>query len=265
MPRPKPPDSRPGSPGRRARSNSRPQPSNWPRRPSLLSSRPRSAAASWSCASRTSRPSTATPSTRCSTPASTPRRWTRPRPRSRTFAPGSPSTGTNFRLCRCSTPARARSSSRSGTWRQLREALARPPLAATPAQLWRAFEAVEAQKVAEALPARRSAGEALADLVQLVRHALKPAEEPLLPYAEAVRSRYAAWRWEQEQGGVNFTEEQGEWLDRMAEHLATSLHLEPADFETGWFGQQGSLGRAHALFGERLPALMAELNERLAA
>ena len=31
--------------------------------------------------------------------------------------------------------------------RQLRDALARPPLAATPVQFWRAFQAVEADKV----------------------------------------------------------------------------------------------------------------------
>ena len=51
----------------------------------------------------------------------------------------------------------------------------------------------------------------------------------------------------------------------MAEHIATSLAIQPADFEDGWFGQHGSLGRAHALFGEKLTPLLAELNERLAA
>ena len=51
----------------------------------------------------------------------------------------------------------------------------------------------------------------------------------------------------------------------MAAHIASSLAIEPADFETGWFGQQGSLGRAHALFGDALRPLLAELNERLAA
>jgi hypothetical protein len=51
----------------------------------------------------------------------------------------------------------------------------------------------------------------------------------------------------------------------MAEHIATSLSIEPGDFTTGWFGQHGSLGRAHTLFGERLKPLMAELNERLVA
>ena len=29
------------------------------------------------------------------------------------------------------------------------------------------------------------------------------------------------------------------WLDRMAEHIATSLAIESTDFETGWFGQHG--------------------------
>lgn len=51
----------------------------------------------------------------------------------------------------------------------------------------------------------------------------------------------------------------------MAEHIATSLVIEPEDFETGWFGQHGSLGSAHALFGDRLPAILAELNGTLAA
>jgi EcoEI R protein C-terminal len=51
----------------------------------------------------------------------------------------------------------------------------------------------------------------------------------------------------------------------MAEHIATSLAIAPEDFEAGWFGQHGSLGRAHALFGDKLRPLMTELNERLAA
>ena len=56
-----------------------------------------------------------------------------------------------------------------------------------------------------------------------------------------------------------------EWLDRIAEHIATSLTNEPADFETGWFSQHGSLGTAHALFGENIKLLITELNARLTA
>jgi type I restriction enzyme, R subunit len=141
--------------------------------------------------------------------------------------------------------------------RQLRDALARPPLSATPAQLWRAFQAVEADKV------KGTGGEVLTDLVTLVRHALIPAMT-LVPYRDELRERYLRWIKERD-ANYAFTPEQREWLDRMAEHIATSLAIRPADFEAGWFGQHGSLGRAHALFGDRLKPLMTELNERLAA
>lgn len=141
--------------------------------------------------------------------------------------------------------------------RQLRDALLRPPLAATPIQLWRAFEAVETEKV------KGSGGEILTDLVSLVRHALTPKLD-LVPYRDQLRERYQAWLIERDADNA-FTSEQREWLDRMAEHIATSLAIAPDDFETGWFGQHGSLGRAHVLFGNQLQPLIAELNERLAA
>ena len=141
--------------------------------------------------------------------------------------------------------------------RQLKDALARPPLAATPTQLWRAFQAVEPDKVAG------SGGQQLADLVNLVRHALIPTLT-LVSYRNELRERYQEWLKERDADNT-FTPEQREWLDRMAEHIATSLAIEPEDFEDGWFGQHGSLGRAHALFGDILDPLMAELNERLAA
>jgi type I restriction enzyme R subunit len=145
----------------------------------------------------------------------------------------------------------------------LRDALAIPPVAATPIQLWRAFQAVEPQAVQE-VSADRRPGEPLSDLVQLVRHAVR-ADTPLTPYSEQVRVNYGAWKEERIQAGATFSSEQEEWLDRMAEHIATSLSIEPADFETGWFAQHGSLGRAHALFGDQLGLLLAELNEKLAA
>lgn len=149
--------------------------------------------------------------------------------------------------------------------RQLRDALAQPPVAATPLQLWRAFEATETRKVAEPSRSVRTGDAPLADLVELVLHAIRPDEIALTPHADVVRGKYEAWKAEKQRTGIAFTSEQEEWLNRMAEHVATSLAIEPNDFETGWFGQHGSLGHAHALFGERLGTMMKELNERLAA
>lgn len=96
-----------------------------------------------------------------------------------------------------------------------------------------------------------------------MRHALLPTLT-LVPYRDELRERYHAWLAERE-AATAFSPEQRAWLDRMAEHIASSLAIEPADFETGWFGQQGGLGRAHALFGDTLTPLLAELNERLAS
>ena len=146
--------------------------------------------------------------------------------------------------------------------RALRDALAHTPLAVTPVQLWRAFEAAEPARVT-ADAGTSGGGELLADLVNLVRVALIP-DFTLVPYREEMRERYRTWL-EERDADHTFTAEQREWLDRMAGHIATSLAIEPEDFQTGWFGQQSSLGRAHALFGDRLEPLIAELNEQLAA
>jgi hypothetical protein len=54
-------------------------------------------------------------------------------------------------------------------------------------------------------------------------------------------------------------------LDKIAEHIATSLVIELEDFQAGWFAQRGSLGRAHELFGDRFGILLEELNHQLAA
>ena len=124
-------------------------------------------------------------------------------------------------------------------------------------QLWRAFQAVESEKV------KGLGGSQLADLVMLVRHAIV-SDVALVPYAAEVRARYDRWIGERT-AAPHFTPEQREWLDRMAEHIATSLAIDTDDFQDGWFGQHGSLGKAHALFGDKLKPLIAELNERLAA
>ncbi|OYW74613.1 MAG: hypothetical protein B7Z37_17025 [Verrucomicrobia bacterium 12-59-8] len=151
--------------------------------------------------------------------------------------------------------------------KQLRDALARPPLNVTPLQLWRAFEITEtgAKVAAPAAtsPAERP-GEMLTDIVKLVRHAIAP-ETPLEPYRADVRQNFILWKLEKARNEIAFTEEQNEWLDRMADTIANNLSIERDDFQEGWFSQHGSLSAAHKLFGEQLNPIMAELNERLAA
>lgn len=98
------------------------------------------------------------------------------------------------------------------------------------------------------------------DLIAIVRHALHP-DEPLVPVAEVIEVRYREWLAEQ----VPFTPEQLDWLDAIKNHIATSLSIEQDDFVEMPFAQKGGLGRVYQLFGDRLPSLLDELNDRLAA
>ncbi len=126
-------------------------------------------------------------------------------------------------------------------------------------RLWDAFSAARPGKV----KGRSQAGR-FADLVALVRFALE--QQPVLqPFAESVRERFNEWLMDKAKAGTIFTPEQRAWLNLICEHIATSLSIEPDDFDAVPFNQHGGLGKAYQLFGERLPKLLDELNEVLAA
>jgi type I restriction enzyme, R subunit len=110
----------------------------------------------------------------------------------------------------------------------------------------------------------RSRAGRFADLVALVRFALE--QEPVLaPFADSVQERFEEWLQRKEETGVVFTTEQRAWLQLMRDHIATSLSIEPDDFDYSPFTQRGGLGKAHQLFGAELNQLLGELNEVLAA
>jgi type I restriction enzyme R subunit len=69
---------------------------------------------------------------------------------------------------------------------------------------------------------------------------------------------------DQAKASVTFTGEQLAWLNLIRDHIATSLSIDPEDFDLAPFSQQGGLGKAHQLFGAELPKLLDELNEVLA-
>jgi len=140
----------------------------------------------------------------------------------------------------------------------LAAALKQPPHGFDGERLWRAYEAVEPAKV------RGRGGKALVDVVALVRHALDP-DGPLVPVGQSVAERYEQWLADQATAGKAFTPEQRRWLDAIKDHIAQSLSIEPDDFGDVPFNQLGGLGRAYELFGDKLPALLDELNTRLAA
>lgn len=125
--------------------------------------------------------------------------------------------------------------------------------------LWAAYAAANPGKV----KGRSQAG-CFADLVALVRFALE--QQPVLePFAQSVITRFNEWLMDKAKAGVNFTPDQLAWLNLVRDQIATSLSIEPGDFDYTPFSQQGGLGKAYRLFGEKLLSLLDELNHTLAA
>ena len=97
-----------------------------------------------------------------------------------------------------------------------------------------------------------------------VRFALE--QQPVLaPFADSVSERFNEWLTDKAQPGAVFTPEQLAWLNLIRDHIATSLSIEPDDFDYSPFSQRGGLGKSHPLFGEQLPKLLDELNQQLVA
>ncbi len=142
--------------------------------------------------------------------------------------------------------------------KELATALQRPPHRLDPVRLWQALEAVEPKKV------KAHGGKQLVDVIALVKHALDPTSI-LAPVGLTVEERYQTCLADQEKAATKFTVEQRHWLDAIKDHIASSLSIDRDDLEEVPFNQIGGLGRAHELFGERLPAILDELNARLAA
>ncbi len=164
--------------------------------------------------------------------------------------------------------------------KELEKKLREEHAAWTEDNLWNAFATVAPGKV----KGRSQAGR-FADLVALVRFALE--QQPVLePFAESVTARFNEWlmnkakaaksgsgvpplnqqdKQSRDGSATFFTPEQLAWLSLIRDHIATSLSIEPDDFDLAPFSQRGGLGKAHQLFGDKLTPLLDELNTVLAA
>jgi type I restriction enzyme R subunit len=143
--------------------------------------------------------------------------------------------------------------------KELARVIARPPLNLTPERLWAAYEALDADHV------RGHGGKLDADLVRVIRYTLEQDEE-LVPHADVVRQRFAWWLDEQRGAGRDFSHEQLRWLSMVADFIGESMRFDPTeDYDLPPFSQEGGANAAFRLFGTEMTALVADLNERLAA
>ncbi|MEV1287745.1 DEAD/DEAH box helicase family protein [Micromonospora sp. NPDC049679] len=142
--------------------------------------------------------------------------------------------------------------------KELAERIARPPRNWTPDLIWSAYEVLEADRV------RHSDRHTLTDLVSLIRFTVGQ-DDRLVPYAERVRERYAAWLLQQDQAGANFTDAERWWLDRMVEVIAVSAGLSPDDLDNAPFTERGGIDGAIRDLGPKVADLIDQLNAGLGA
>lgn len=141
---------------------------------------------------------------------------------------------------------------------ELADRISRPPHNWTTDIIWNAYEVLYANRV------RHSDRHTLTDLVSLLRYTVGVDDE-LVPYADRVRERYAAWLAQQKQRGTEFSPNQRWWLDRMVEVIAASAGISAEDLDEAPFTERGGVDGALRDLGDRAGALLDELNMELTA
>ncbi|MEU3780248.1 DEAD/DEAH box helicase family protein [Streptomyces sp900129855] len=105
----------------------------------------------------------------------------------------------------------------------------------------------------------------LGDLIRLIRFELG-ADDELRPYRTVVEERFEGWLLRQSQAGVEFTEEQVWWLERIKDAVVNDIGIEPGDFGHAPFTERGGGRGFMKAFGDKDKALelLDELNQELA-
>jgi len=142
--------------------------------------------------------------------------------------------------------------------RELADRIKRPPYGWTTDLIWQAYRAVQVDVV------HKADRHTVTDLVRLVRFTLGY-ESELVPYAETVAQRYAAWLLQQEQAGATFDAQQRWWLDRIAQVIAESAGVSADDLDTAPFTERGGVDGALRDLGPGVADMLKSMNTELTA
>ncbi len=100
---------------------------------------------------------------------------------------------------------------------------------------------------------------ALVDIISMVKHAVRE-QEPLYTAEERIKIAFTKVT-----AGKTFTREQGQWLDRIRDHLIQNLSIDKEDFDAlPIFNRAGGWNRANTVFEKQLEELLESFNEAIA-
>ena len=83
--------------------------------------------------------------------------------------------------------------------------------------------------------------------------------------ARTIDKRFSKWLSEQRTMGVEFNQEQLNWLEKMKNHIAESVEITKEDFEYAPFDTMGGLGKANKIFGDKFDSILKSFSEELIA
>ncbi len=126
-----------------------------------------------------------------------------------------------------------------------------------PLRVWDAYARLDA------VPANARPLTELTALVALLRRACG-LDRKLTPFADTVRRNYRDWILRANAGNP-FNAQQAAWLELIRDHVIASLRMEKADLDYAPFDARGGLGKMDQLFGQKLDAIIEELNKELTA
>lgn len=142
--------------------------------------------------------------------------------------------------------------------KELSEKIKTPPYGLTTSRLWQAYSQIKKNKVRP-----KSKKEMITDFISLLRFEIEKTNE-LEPYLDTIDKRFAEWLGTQKENGVEFTQEQLNWLKMIKQHIASSAEIEADDLESVPFTKLGGLGKATKVFGpQRLNEVLVELNNKV--
>ena len=108
----------------------------------------------------------------------------------------------------------------------------------------------------------------LTNIVSLVRFAVDKSHD-LEPFPTTVEERYQIWLKDQHKGGMDFTEEQMEWLTMIKDFVAEKGGFEDDLVEVFQLDpkmrDRGGYIKAQQVFGAQLQPIVQELNQYLFA
>lgn len=127
-----------------------------------------------------------------------------------------------------------------------------PPLEI--AGLWRAYKLIEKDRVRNV----KDPAKLLTNLVQLVRFAIGK-DDTLEDFEAVANSRFNLWKGRQLKRGVEFTDEQNQWLEEIKNYIVGNAYMELMDVQNA-LDYKGGIIKAKQVFGQELEPILEDLS-----